>query len=87
MLNKSVERDSGLRIEILGYIKPTLERPAYIIENDGKFHFIKPYIDDKDKVKKFLSVVSDRNGNINMVTSTILKNNDISRIVKKRQSY
>lgn len=82
MLNKALERDSGIRIDQIGYIKPTLERPAYIVEKDGKFHFIKPFIDEKDNVKKFLSVVSDRDGNINMVTSHILQNKNIRKIVK-----
>jgi hypothetical protein len=82
MLNKAIERDGGKRIQMIGYIKPTLERPAYIIEKDGKNHFIKPFIDENDKLKKFLSVVADKDGNINMVTSTILKNKDIKRIVK-----
>ncbi len=82
MLNKALERDGGKRIQMIGYIKPTLERPAYIIEKDGKNHFIKPFIDENDKLKKFLSVVADKDGNVNMVTSTILKNKDIKRIVK-----
>ena len=83
MLNKAMERDGGLRINQIGYIKPTLERPAYIIEVDGKFHFIKPFIDESDNVKKFLSVVSDRDGNVKMVTSHILQDKNLKALVKK----
>jgi len=82
MLNKAMERDGGKRLQMLGYIKPTLERPAYIVNVDGKLHFIKPFIDEKDQVKKFLSVIPDKDGSINMITSSILRDGTIKRIVK-----
>lgn len=82
ILNKLAQRDNGKRFDFLSYIKPTLERPAYIVKLDEKFHFIKPFFDEKERVKKFLSVISDRDGKVNFVTTTPLKNNDIQKIIR-----
>jgi len=81
MLNKALERDNKARLEVIGYIKPTLQRPAYIINVDNKLHFIKPFIDEKDNTKKFLSVIPNRNNDVIMITSTIIQDRDIKRII------
>ncbi len=82
LLNKSLERDDGARIDFMNLVKPTLEEPAYIIKHKGTFNFIKPFINEKDKVKKFLSVVSDRDGYVKVVTAHKFSNTDIRNIVK-----
>jgi len=82
MLNKALERDNKARLEVIGYIKPTLQRPAYIINVDNKLHFIKPFIDEKDNTKKFLSVIPNRDNDVTMITSTIIQDRNIQRIVK-----
>lgn len=82
LLNKSLERDNGARIDFMNMVKPTLQEPAYIIKHKDTFNFIKPFIDNKDRVKKFLSVVSDRDGNVKLVSSYKFKNTDLRNIVK-----
>lgn len=82
LLNKSIDRDNGTRIDFMNLVKPALENPAYIVKHKGTFNFIKPFIDKRDKVKKFLSVVSDRDGNVKMVSAYKLSNTDIRNIVK-----
>ncbi len=82
MLNKAIGRDSGMRVNQIGFIKPTLEKPAYIVEKDGKFHFIRSFLDDEENVKKFLSVISDRDGNVKIVTSHILQDKNIKKIIE-----
>jgi hypothetical protein len=81
-LNKAVERDGGARIDTIHLIEPTLKEPAYVVKYRDAYNFIKPFVDPNDRVKKFLSVVSDRDGNIKIVSAYRLKNTDIKNILK-----
>ena len=82
-LNKATERDKGKRTDIIHLIEPTLKDPAYIIKYRDGFNFIKPFKDGKGKVKKFLSVVSDRNGHIKMVTSYRIADSKLKKLIKE----
>ncbi len=82
-LNKSTERDGGKRAQILHLIEPTLREPAFIVKHRDSFNFIKPFVDEGGKVKKFLSVVSDRSGRVKMVTSYRAMDKNILKILRE----
>lgn len=82
LLNKAMARDSGLRANELHLIKPTLTDPAYVVKYRDAYNFIKPFKVD-GKITKFLSVVSDKNGDIRFVTSHKMKGNGYKKILNE----
>lgn len=73
------------RLNYISYIKPTFEKPMFIVKNDkDKYTFFKPFIDENNKITKFINVVLV-NGEIKAITSTPYKNTDIRNLIKKNE--
>ena len=86
MLNHLADKADGeRRLEYINLIKPTLENPLFItqetINGAQRFRFFKTFIDDKDKVVKFLNVVEDKNGELLEITATPIKNTDLKNLL------
>ena len=78
MLNHLADKSDGeRRLEYINLVKPTLENPLFItqetINGAQRFRFFKTFIDEKDKVVKFLNVVEDKNGELLEITATPIK--------------
>ena len=79
--NKAGERDSKAldhRMAYLNYIMPTIEEPLIkIFRPDGRISNIKPFVftdvNSKTKNVNFLSIVTDKDGNIDFITAYALK--------------
>ena len=79
--DKAGERDSKAldhRMAYLNYIMPTIEEPLIkIFRPDGRISNIKPFIftdvNSKTKNVNFLSIVTDKDGNIDFITAYALK--------------
>ena len=87
MLNHLADKADGeRRLEYINLIKPTLENPLFItqetINGAQRFRFFKTFIDEKDKVIKFLNVVEDKNGELLEITATPIKNTDLKNLLK-----
>ena len=87
MLNHLVDKiDGDRRLEYINLVKPTLEKPLFItqesINGAQRFRFFKTFIDEKDKVVKFLNVVEDKNGELIEITATPIKNTDLKNLLK-----
>ena len=87
MLNHLADKADGeRRLEYINLVKPTLENPLFItqetINGTQRFRFFKTFIDDKDKVVKFLNVVEDKNGELLEITATPIKNTDLKNLLK-----
>ena len=87
MLNHLVDKiDGDRRLEYINLVKPTLEKPLFItqesISGAQRFRFFKTFIDEKDKVVKFLNVVEDKNGELIEITATPIKNTDLKNLLK-----
>ena len=78
--------DGDRRLEYINLVKPTLEKPLFItqesINGAQRFRFFKTFIDEKDKVVKFLNVVEDKNGELIEITATPIKNTDLKNLLK-----
>ncbi|MGG7049261.1 MULTISPECIES: PBECR2 nuclease fold domain-containing protein, partial [unclassified Campylobacter] len=83
MLNHLAQKpDFDRRIEYINLVKPTLENPLFITKEGDRYRFVKTFLDDKDKVVKFLSVIEDDKGEFIGITATPLKNTDVKNILK-----
>ncbi|MBE3030110.1 hypothetical protein CCAL9344_07950 [Campylobacter sp. RM9344] len=83
MLNHLADKsDFERRIEYINLVKPTLEDPLFIVKDGDRYRFVKTFVDSKDKVVKFLSVVEDDKGNFIGITATPIKNTDLKNILK-----
>ena len=87
MLNHLADKiDGDRRLEYINLVKPTLEKPLFItqesINGAQRFRFFKTFIDEKDKVVKFLNVVEDKNGELIEITATPIKNTDLKNLLK-----
>ncbi|EKU11495.1 PBECR2 nuclease fold domain-containing protein [Campylobacter showae] len=87
MLNHLADKiDGDRRLEYINLVKPTLEKPLFItqesISGAQRFRFFKTFIDEKDKVVKFLNVVEDKNGELIEITATPIKNTDLKNLLK-----
>ena len=87
MLNHLADKADGeRRLEYINLVKPTLENPLFItqetINGAQRFRFFKTFIDEKDKVVKFLNVVEDKNGELLEITATPIKNTDLKNLLK-----
>ena len=79
--DKAGERDSKAldhRMAYLNYIMPTIEEPLIkIFRPDGRISNIKPFVftdvNSKAKNVNFLSIVTDKDGNIDFITAYALK--------------
>ena len=79
--DKAGEGDSKAldhRMAYLNYIMPTIEEPLIkIFRPDGRISNIKPFVftdvNSKTKNVNFLSIVTDKDGNINFITAYALK--------------
>ena len=84
MLNHLADKQDGFlrRIELINLVKPTLEKPLFITEEENRYKFVKTFIDDSDKTIKFLSVIEDEKGEFLGITITKLKNTDLKNLIK-----
>ena len=87
MLNHLADKaDGNRRLEYINLVKPTLENPLFItqeiVNGAQRFRFFKTFIDEKDKVIKFLNVVEDKNGELLEITATPIKNTDLKNLLK-----
>jgi len=87
MLNHLADKiDGDRRLEYINLVKPTLEKPLFItqesINGAQRFRFFKTFIDEKDKVVKFLNIVEDKNGELIEITATPIKNTDLKNLLK-----
>ena len=90
MLNHLADKiDGDRRLEYINLVKPTLEKPLFItqesISGAQRFRFFKTFIDEKDKVVKFLNVVEDKNGELIEITATPIKNTDLKEKYKEEK--
>jgi len=83
MLNHIIEKPNGdKRLSYLNLVKPTLENPLFITKEENRYRFVKTFIDDKEKVLKFLSVIENNKGEVLGITATPIKNTDIKNLIK-----
>ena len=83
MLNHIIEKPNGdKRLSYLNLVKPTLENPLFITKEENRYRFVKTFIDDKEKVLKFLSVIENNKGEVLGITATPIKNADIKNLIK-----
>ena len=83
MLNHIIEKPNGdKRLNYLNLVKPTLENPLFITKEKNRYRFVKTFIDDKEKVLKFLSVIENNKGEVLGITATPIKNTDIKNLIK-----
>ena len=83
MLNHIIEKPNGdKRLNYLNLVKPTLENPLFITKEENRYRFVKTFIDDKEKVLKFLSVIENNKGEVLGITATPIKNTDIKNLIK-----
>ena len=83
MLNHIIEKPNGdKRLSYLNLVKPTLENPLFVTKEENRYRFVKTFIDDKEKVLKFLSVIKNNKGEVLGITATPIKNTDIKNLIK-----
>ena len=70
------------RDEYFGLIKPTLERPAFVVDFEDTTFFFKPFR-DKDGVVKFASVIKERDGGLDVVSNYPMKNRKFELITRE----
>lgn len=70
------------RENFLGLIKPTLERPAFVVDFEDTTFFFKPFR-DKDGVIKFASVIKERDGGLDVVSNYPMKNRKFELIARE----
>ena len=70
------------RDEYFGLIKPTLERPAFVVDFEDATFFFKPFR-DKDGVVKFASVIKERDGGLDVVSNYPMKNRKFELITRE----
>lgn len=70
------------REKYLGLIKPTLERPAFVVDFEDTTFFFKPFR-DKDGVVKFASVIKERDGGLDVISNYPMKNRKFELIARE----
>ena len=70
------------RDEYFGLIKPTLKRPAFVVDFEDTTFFFKPFR-DKDGVIKFASVIKERDGGLDVVSNYPMKNRKFELITRE----
>lgn len=70
------------RENFLGLIKPTLERPAFVVDFEDATFFFKPFR-DKDGIIKFASVIKERDGGLDVVSNYPMKNRKFELITRE----
>ena len=70
------------RENFLGLIKPTLERPAFVVDFEDAMFFFKPFR-DKDGIIKFASVIKERDGGLDVVSNYPMKNRKFELITRE----
>lgn len=70
------------RDEYFGLIKPTLERPAFVVDFEDTTFFFKPFR-DKDGVVKFASVIKERDGGLDVISNYPMKNRKFELITRE----
>lgn len=70
------------REKYLGLIKPTLERPAFVVDFEDTTFFFKPFR-DKDGVVKFASVIKERDGGLDVISNYPMKNRKFELITRE----
>jgi len=70
------------RDEYFGLIKPTLERPAFVVDFEDTTFFFKPFR-DKDGIVKFASVIKERDGGLDVVSNYPMKNRKFELITRE----
>ena len=70
------------RDEYFGLIKPTLERPAFVVDFEDSTFFFKPFR-DKDGVVKFASVIKERDSGLDVVSNYPMKNRKFELITRE----
>ena len=70
------------REKYLGLIKPTLERPAFVVDFEDTTFFFKPF-KDKDGVVKFASVIKERDGGLDVISNYPMKNRKFELITRE----
>lgn len=70
------------REKYLGLIKPTLERPAFVVDFEDTTFFFKPFR-DKDGIIKFASVIKERDGGLDVVSNYPMKNRKFELITRE----
>ena len=70
------------RENFLGLIKPTLERPAFVVDFEDTTFFFKPFR-DKDGVIKFASAIKERDGGLDVVSNYPMKNRKFELITRE----
>ena len=70
------------REKYLGLIKPTLERPAFIVDFEDTTFFFKPFR-DKDGIVKFASVIKERDGRLDVTSNYPMANRKFELIARE----
>ena len=70
------------RKKYLGLIKPTLERPVFVVDFEDTTFFFKPFR-DKDGVVKFASVIKERDGGLDVISNYPMKNRKFELITRE----
>ena len=70
------------REKYLGLIKPTLERPAFVVDFEDTTFFFKPFR-DKDGVVKFASVIKERDGGLDVTSNYPMANRKFELITRE----
>jgi len=70
------------RENFLGIIKPTLERPAFVVDFEDTTFFFKPFR-DKDGIVKFASVIKERDGGLDVISNYPMKNRKFELIARE----
>lgn len=88
LLNHLAEKgdEGSKRLEFSNYIAPTIQRPLLILHTDDKYTFIKPFKYDhfgEEKLRRYMVVTADKNGELKGVTSYPLENTDLKNLIVK----
>ena len=70
------------REKYLGLIKPTLERPAFVVDFEDTTFFFKPFR-DKDGIVKFASVIKERDGGLDVTSNYPMANRKFELITRE----
>jgi len=88
LLNHLAEKgkEGNNRLEFSNYIAPTIQRPLLILRAEDKYTFIKPFKYDhfgEEKLRRYMVVTADKNGELKGVTSYPLENTDLKNLIAK----
>lgn len=88
LLNHLAEKgdEGSKRLEFSNYIAPTIQRPLLILHTDDKYTFVKPFKYEhfgEEKLRRYMVVTADKNGELKGVTSYPLENTDLKNLIVK----